>query len=218
MAKVNIDKTNWSLKRKIKYLLLGLLGKPVLKVYSSNDSNSISVGTKTSLGECLTITLLGGVNKVKIGENCHLNKTSSFFVQGDGNSIELGNNIIFDQNVLLVAAEGTTITIGDDSLFANGVQIRTTDQHPIFDKKGMRLNPSSDVTIGKHVWIGAGAMICKGVTIGEGAVIGARTVVTKDIPPYSVAAGIPAKVVKADVRWSRKYDDSKEQIKRFGYI
>lgn len=117
----------------------------------------------------------------------------------------------------MVAAEGTSIRIGDGCLFANGVQLRTTDQHPIFDESGVRINPSSDVELGNRVWVGTGAMICKGVKIGEGAVIGARSVVTKDIPPYSIAVGIPANVIKHGVRWSRKYDDVNEQLKRFGY-
>lgn len=218
MAKIFIDKTSWSLKHRFKYFILDFLGHPILKIKDRNDSNSVSIGLGTTIGKCLTITLMGGANSVRIGSNCHLNNTSSFYVQGDGNSIELGNNIIFDQNVLLVAAEATTITIGDDCLLANGVQIRTTDQHPIFNNTGERENMSSDVIIGKHVWIGAGAMLCKGVTIGNGAVIGARAVVTKDVPPYSVAVGVPAKIVKSNICWNRLYEDTEEQLRRFGYL
>lgn len=53
-----------------------------------------------------------------------------------------------------------------------------------------------DVVIGNDVWIGKEAMILSGVTIGDGAVIGARAVVTKDVPPYCIAAGNPAQVIK----------------------
>ncbi|MDE3061108.1 MAG: CatB-related O-acetyltransferase [Pseudomonadota bacterium] len=53
-----------------------------------------------------------------------------------------------------------------------------------------------DVTIGHDVWFGAGATVLSGVTIGSGAVIAARAVVTRDIPPYAVAAGVPARVVR----------------------
>lgn len=53
-----------------------------------------------------------------------------------------------------------------------------------------------DVAIGSDVWIGREALILAGVTIGDGAVIGARSIVTKDVPPYAVAAGAPAKVVR----------------------
>jgi acetyltransferase-like isoleucine patch superfamily enzyme len=52
------------------------------------------------------------------------------------------------------------------------------------------------VYIGKNVWIGDKASIMPGVTIGEGCIVGANTVVTKDVPPYSVVVGSPAKIVK----------------------
>lgn len=54
----------------------------------------------------------------------------------------------------------------------------------------------ADITIGKNVWVGAGCIITAGVTIGEGSVIGAGSVVNKDIPAYSLAVGVPAKVIK----------------------
>ena len=53
-----------------------------------------------------------------------------------------------------------------------------------------------DIIIGNDVWIGYGAVLMAGVTIGDGAVIGARAVVTKDIPPYTIAGGVPARPIK----------------------
>ena len=50
-----------------------------------------------------------------------------------------------------------------------------------------------DITIGNDVWLGYEAVILAGVTIGDGAIIGARAVVTRDVPPYTIAAGVPAK-------------------------
>lgn len=70
--------------------------------------------------------------------------------------------------------------------------------------KKCREYPEFDAVIGNDVWIGQQALIMQGVTIGDGAVIGAGAVVTKDIPPYAVAAGVPAQVVK--------YRFDKEQI------
>src|SRR5918911_1545527 len=54
-----------------------------------------------------------------------------------------------------------------------------------------------DVTIGHDVWLGSGAMILSGVTVGHGAVVAARAVVTKDVPPYAIAGGNPARVIRA---------------------
>ncbi len=59
-----------------------------------------------------------------------------------------------------------------------------------------------DVTIGNDVWLGSGCMILSGVTIGDGAVVAARAVVTKDVPPYGVAGGNPARLIR------RRFDDA----------
>ena len=55
---------------------------------------------------------------------------------------------------------------------------------------------SDSVNIGSDVWIGSGVVITRGIIIGDGAVVGANAVVTKDIPPYAIAVGTPAKIIK----------------------
>ena len=57
------------------------------------------------------------------------------------------------------------------------------------------------IVIGDHVWIGTNAIVLKGVTIGDGAVIAAGAVVTRDVPAHSLAAGVPARVIRSDVHW-----------------
>ena len=64
---------------------------------------------------------------------------------------------------------------------------------------------TSEVTIGRNCYIGAGAIILPGVTIGDNSIIGAGAVVTKSIPPGSVAMGVPAKVVCTREEWGRKH-------------
>ena len=74
-----------------------------------------------------------------------------------------------------------------------------THTHKIADitiPMGLQGSEVKPVTIGNDVWIGMRSIIMPGVTIGEGAVIGAGSVVTKNIPPYSIAVGTPAKVIK----------------------
>ncbi|MDD2495379.1 MAG: CatB-related O-acetyltransferase [Tissierellia bacterium] len=55
---------------------------------------------------------------------------------------------------------------------------------------------TKECIIGNDVWIGSGAIVLRGTRIGDGAVIGANAVVTKDVPPYSIVVGIPAKIIK----------------------
>jgi len=100
----------------------------------------------------------------------------------------------------LVAAKGGKITIGDCGL-ADTV-IYNTDYHPIYDYNGNRINPDKDVVIEDNVWVGRKTTILKGVTVGNGSILGFGCIVNKDVPPHSIVAGQPAKVVKENVVWA----------------
>jgi chloramphenicol O-acetyltransferase type B len=106
--------------------------------------------------------------------------------------------------------EGATLTVGSFTSIASGVQIFLGGEHRIdwvttfpfnvlWDSASARKGhpkTKGNVLIGSDVWIGTEALISSGVTIGDGAVIGARAVVTRDVPPYAVIIGNPAKVLK----------------------
>lgn len=64
------------------------------------------------------------------------------------------------------------------------------------NRKNSGLKPDPNVTIGNDVWIGYGVTILGGVTVGDGAVLGAKALVVKDVPPYAIVGGTPAKVIK----------------------
>lgn len=101
------------------------------------------------------------------------------------------------------------VTIGKYCSFANGVLIIASGEHNYsaisnFPFYAHYLNHGSDIdtfskghiTIGNDVWVGAKALILSGVSIGDGAVVAAGAVVTKDIPPYAIVGGVPAKIIK----------------------
>lgn len=109
------------------------------------------------------------------------------------------------------------ITIGSFCSISRGVVFITGGIHPMhwvstfpfraqFGMPGAYEDgtPSSkgDIVVGSDVWIGTEAMIHSGVTIGDGAVVAARSVVTRDVPPYAIVAGVPAKIVRF------RFDDS----------
>ncbi len=91
-----------------------------------------------------------------------------------------------------------SLTVGDYSLFGEGVSIHD-DNHVIgrgpepIASRGLVTRP---VAIGRNVWVGARAVILPGVHIGDNAVVGAGAVVTRDVPPYTVVAGVPARIIK----------------------
>lgn len=96
---------------------------------------------------------------------------------------------------------GRSIRIGANCLLASGVHIQDQDGHPLDARRRRAGEPTAmseirPVEIGDDVWIASGAMILKGVRIGDRAIVGARAVVTRDVPPDTVVAGNPARVVK----------------------
>lgn len=139
--------------------------------------------------------------EINIGDSCTIYGTSNMELVDIRNKgvLNIGNNTsIGFGNVISVSAR---IDIGNHVILAPGVRIRDNDGHPLDPVKrrhndGMAPESIRPVTIEDDVWICAFAMINKGVTIGRGAVIGAGSVVTKDIPPFCIAAGNPAKVIK----------------------
>lgn len=143
---------------------------------------------------------------VTIGSSRGVPAFSGSLRAGQDSQIIIGKNVSSTNGVVLSATEGTTITIGDDVMFATGNQIRADDGHPIFDvRSGQRVNVSKDITIGNHVWLAFNSVVLAGVRIGDGAVVGFGSIVTKSVPNNCIAAGAPARVVRRDIAWERPH-------------
>lgn len=93
------------------------------------------------------------------------------------------------------------ISIGEGVVVAPEVIMRDSDQHQIVSEGETKKPLSAPITIGNHVWIGTRAVILKGVNIGDNVVIAAGSLVTRDVPDNSLAAGVPAKVIKRGITW-----------------
>ena len=108
-----------------------------------------------------------------------------------GFNIKLGRDVFLNFNCVIL--DGTQVTIGDMTKIGPGVQILTADhpRDPAVRAQGLEFG--RPVTIGKNVWIGAGALIMPGVTIGDDAIVGAGSVVTRDVPAGVTVMGNPAK-------------------------
>jgi acetyltransferase-like isoleucine patch superfamily enzyme len=97
------------------------------------------------------------------------------------------------------------MTIGPDCMLSWGITLHNYDHHTIFDMAtGDELNPPADLRIGRHVWLGQDVMSTGGATVGDGCIIGARSVITRDIEPHSLAVGAPAKAIRSGVSWTRQ--------------
>lgn len=135
-----------------------------------------------------------------MGENVHVDID---FHCEYGQNIHVGNNVVINMNCTFV--DNNRINIGNRVLIASDVKMYTATHstNPAVRNHSHNPNPgywcqtyARPITIEDEVWIGGGAILLPGVTIGKGSVIGAGAVVTKDVPPYSVAVGNPARVIK----------------------
>ncbi len=148
----------------------------------------------TSLGPGYKIRgrpIIHGAGKIIAGKNLFMTNlayTIEIFAQKDA-LIKIGDNVGINQGVLICACK--KIEIGDSVLIGDQTIIYDTDCHGI-DGAPPKIG---SVKIGNHVWIGARAIILKGVKIGDNAIIGAGSIVTHNVEENSIMAGNPAKKV-----------------------
>ncbi|MDP1676620.1 MAG: acyltransferase [Bacteroidota bacterium] len=127
-----------------------------------------------------------------IVENCQFYQGVRLEV-GRNAVIRIGNGTYLNRNTVVVAQE--KVEIGKDCRIAWDVVIMDSDLHPI---SGRTLE-NKPVIIEDNVWIGCRCIILKGVRIGKGAIIAAGSVVTKSIPPDTIAAGVPARILTQNI-------------------
>ena len=109
-----------------------------------------------------------------------------------GKNLKIGKRVFINAGCQFQDQGG--IEIGDDVLIGPQTIIATLNHDPDPEKRGGMFAKS--VKIGNMAWLGARVTICPGVTIGDGAIVAAGAVVTKDVPPRTVVAGVPAKIIK----------------------
>lgn len=111
-----------------------------------------------------------------------------------GYNIHVGSRVYFNFNCVIL--DVCRVDIGNDSMFGPNVQIYTATHSMYVEERRLGTEFGKPIVIGSDVWVGGGSIICPGVTIGDGCVIGAGSVVTRDVPPYSFAAGNPCRVIR----------------------
>lgn len=145
---------------------------------------------------------LMGLNYIRIGDGNIFEKDIQLAtrkVDGESPKIEIGNNCLIRRGAHITAVN--SIVIGNNLLTGTNVLI-TDNSHGDTDYFSLCLPPderaiisNGKITIGNNVWLGNNVCVMPGVIIGDGVVVGANSVVTHDIPPYSIAVGAPAKVI-----------------------
>jgi acetyltransferase-like isoleucine patch superfamily enzyme len=170
---------------------------------------------KSRLGNSFTVDFLAARKDVGFvaGDDCI--RYSQAFFESEQGFIGIGDRVYIGGNTQLISR--SEIKIGNDVMISWGCTIYDHDAHSIdyrcriedqakhlrsweagnlLKDKNWSTVPTAPIDIQDHVWLGFDVVVLKGVTIVEGAVMAARSVVTSDIPPWTVAAGCPARVVK----------------------
>jgi acetyltransferase-like isoleucine patch superfamily enzyme len=152
----------------------------------------------TSLGP--RVTLYGRPSVVNdgtltVGDRVRLVSTVATLelVALPGGHLEIGDNVFINYGSSLVAS--THVKIGNDCLIGTHVMVMDTDFHRVEDKSWD--TSGQPVILEERVWLGNRSIILKGVTIGHDSVVAAGSVVTQDVPPRTIVAGVPAKVIRA---------------------
>jgi acetyltransferase-like isoleucine patch superfamily enzyme len=156
---------------------------------------------------------MGFANRTAIPASLHLGIGAELVVSGtaqiqrgcrvfvhDGGRLSMGSRSYLNDCSTLTCFE--EITIGSGCSISWNTNLMDTNIHEI-TIDGVARPRTSAVRIEDGVWVGSGATILPGVTVGAGAVIGAASVVTKDVPPGSLVAGNPARVIHRDVTWEQ---------------
>lgn len=147
------------------------------------DTQCIRVGAHTLIAGELLVFPHGG--DISIGDWCYIGEGVRVWSSG---SIRIGDRVLIAHNVNIF--DSLTHPLNARQRHAQFISIMQTG-HPSSIDLGER-----PVTVSDDVWIGANASVLRGVTIGEGAIVGAGSVVTHDIPSYTIAVGNPARVIR----------------------
>ena len=126
-------------------------------------------------------------------------------LRGDRCHIIIRKGTTVGSMYMVCMGKNNSIDIGENCMIAENVDIWNTDSHPIYNEQGTIINKSKKIVVGKHVWLGKGSRILKGVTIGDNAVVGMGALVTKNIPPSSLNAGTPTRIIKSNINWDRNF-------------
>ena len=178
-------------------------------VMESAEGNILLLGSNITVSIGPNVAMSGA--GITLGDDCSLIvgadcRLAAIEIMGSRRGhVVIGPRCDFTWSTKLYLHEPGRVVLGSDCLIASGTLLTNSDMHSIIDvESGERLNPADDVILGDRVWLAHEATVLKGSCIGSDSVVGHRAVVGGAIPPNSLAAGIPARVVRTGIIWDRR--------------
>lgn len=197
-------------------------GNNNISINVSGNNNTISIKKLAPQNGKLIISLHGDNSKIFIEENLHIGSTLGItmgqnhpnFGKCSNAELKIGKNTSIGSASIITYNSNAQINIGNNCMFAWGIELYHTDAHPVIDKEtGSILNKVKKMIIGDHCWLGADCCILKNVCLPNNTIVGNKAVVTKSFTEeYTAIAGNPAKTVKTNVDWAQRADGYIENI------
>ncbi len=170
-----------------------------VRVNGKNNDISISEGNYKRI----KIGIDGDNNRVIVFKGTYL-RNVEIIVQGDNHLVEIGDGVEIGGANIVCCGEKSKIIIGEESLLASGIDIKSCDGHSIY-QDGKVINNSRDIIIEKHTWIAQDVTMLKGVILRSGSVVGMRSLLTSgEFEADSIIAGFPARVLKKGIQWGKE--------------
>ncbi|CAM3807900.1 hypothetical protein ITX54_04260 [Rouxiella silvae] len=215
------------------------------KIVTPNETNKVYVKDNLSIKNIRSILFSPNANNAKLFIGSELKGNPSINIQQSDSTVYIGDTCnlrdvdirtqecqacVLIGNGVTTTGSNTWLTgsfpgagfssiiIGDDCLFSNDVIIRGSDGHPVMtlDFSKQINSPTSYIIIEPYVWVGQGVRILKSTTIGAVSVLGTSSVITRNIPRFSKAYGVPAKFSKLDGVWIKdRREISKDIAKKY---
>lgn len=172
----------------IVFAVPGGLGRALRGAFYGARMQSCGPGLRLGVGG-----MIAGTAAMQIGAYCHFGRGNT--ILAEGGALIIGDRLRTNGSVTINASVAGSIQIGDDVLIGPNVVIRSASHR--FDDParliGAQGHSGGRIQIGSDVWLAANVVVLPNVTIGAGAVVAAGAVVTHDVPPLAVVAGVPAR-------------------------
>ena len=157
-------------------------------------------------GSRMNIRSIGNNNRVPIPNIGPIFNLNDCVMRGQNQRIYIGAKTTAVGINIEIEGEGSNLAIGDDCLISSGVWIRNHDMHALFDvdSKEILNKITYNTSLEKHVWLGQDCLLLGVDVVGKGSIVGAKSLVKRSVPSCVAVGGVPAKVLRTRVGWSRQ--------------
>ena len=175
------------------------------KITVKGKGSSVIIGNRCRFRNTV-IEVFGNNSTVEIENSVMVYESCYISIKGDNCHCHISNKTTIGSASFFLEESNTEIRVGTDCMLGRNVCLQTTDFHSVVDATtGERINYPESISVGNHVWLGYGVTLGKGTSVNDNSVVGEHAFVTKKFTETNIClVGIPAKIVKENINWTRE--------------